>query len=84
MPDSVDAQLRELRTQAEHARQQQARAQAERDSAQQQLEQAIAELKSEFGVTTPEQAAKLAESLEEQLAAEMQRVREQLQKAGVS
>ncbi len=80
---STEEQLRELRKQADGARQQQARAQAERDAAQRQLDQAVATLKSEFGVATPDQAVALVETLEGKLAAEMEQVREQLKAIGV-
>ena len=75
---STEDELRELRKQAENARQQQARAQAERDTAQRQLDEAVAALKNEFGITTPAEATAMVQKLEAQLAAEMEHVRRQL------
>ena len=75
---TTEDQLRELRKAAENARQQQARAQAERDAAQRQLDEAVDALRNEFNVTTPGEAAALVEKLESKLAAEMEHVRQQL------
>lgn len=79
---SVPDQLAELRQRRENAAAERARAEATRDSAKRQLEAARKELADEFGISTPEEAAAMVQTLESELAAEMQRVQDALAASG--
>lgn len=80
-PPVTADQIQHLKRQAEEARQQQARAEAARDSAQAAVQTAQEQLRAEFGVEDPEAAHALLASMELAVQSEAAAVAEALARA---
>ncbi len=79
---NIDAKISDLRSRIAESQRAQARAGTERDKAQGALEATRKALQDEFGVTSPEDGRALLARLEDEQAAEEQRVRVLLEQAG--
>lgn len=77
---AVDDDLREVRARIDAAVATRARREAERDAAAATHDRALAELTSEFGVSTVEGARDLLAKLEGELAEQVQGVRDELER----
>lgn len=77
MPD-IDYVVREIKARIETVRAQRAGAEHEQQVASAAAEQALRQLKEEFGVGNPEEAMKLLQRLEADAKAECAKVEEQL------
>ncbi len=78
----VAAQIQQLREQAQAFRDQRARAEQQRDVAQQAVDHLTAELQSEFGAGSVQEAEALLVSLNENLAQQAAAVSQHLAQAG--
>lgn len=76
--EDVTAEVARLRARCDQARDMRIRAEHDRDQAEQQVVQAVAALRDEFGVETPDQARDLRAALDREIAEEKARIEQAL------
>lgn len=83
MTEDVQATIARLRQRVELAKQAKSRAEYDRQTAEKALADADTALKTEFGISTAEQAIALAGDLDSKIAAEAQAIETALTGAGI-
>lgn len=77
---AADDDIRAIRARVEQAHALRGRREAERDAAQATLNRAAGELKTEFGVTTLEEARAMRTQLEGELSAQVKAISDELER----